>query len=182
MTTQTGKLFVVIRKNKAIDHEKIKSFCETYGKEYAFIEHTKDVDPLTGAIIPVHYHIVLNAKDNRARLSTHLNNISSFFGFKDNNGIEVDKYRSYESALQYLIHKNDKQKTPHDISEINTNIDKDELTTYLTLDTFTMSFELVFSVCQRSRNIIDVIRSLGLSNYQRYRQTIWDIWNELQKN
>lgn len=181
LTTQTGKLFIVIRKNKAISHAKIKEYCETFGNEYAFIEHTQDVDPLTGVVIPVHYHIVLNSKDNRKRISTHLNDLASFFGFKDCNGVEMDKYRSYESALQYLIHKNDKQKTQHDINEIVTNIDGDELKTYISLDTFTMSFELIYSVCLNARNIIDVIRSLGISNYQRYRATIWDIWEETKK-
>lgn len=179
LTTQTGKLFIVIRKNKELPVAKIREYCETYGNEYAFIVHRNDIDPLTRLIVPVHYHIVLNAKENKKRLSTHLNDLSSFFGFKDNNGIEIDKYRSYESALQYLIHKNDPQKTPHDISEIITNIGKGELETYLTLDTFVISFELVYSVCSNSKNIIEVIRSLGLSNYQRYRATIWDIWKEL---
>lgn len=181
LSTQTAKLFIVIRKNKAISKDKIKEYCTTYGNEYAFIEHTCDIDPITGEKIPVHYHIVMNAKEKRQRLSTHLDNLSSFFGFKDNNGIEIDKYRSYESALQYLIHKNDSQKTQHSINEIVTNIDKEELKTYITLDTFTISFELVLSVCHNSNNIIDVIRSLGLSNYQRYRATIWDIWNEVKK-
>lgn len=175
LTTQTAKLFIVIRKNKEIPLNKIEAYCREYGNEYAFICHKCDIDPITGAVIPVHYHIVMNAKEKRQRLSTHLENISSFFGFKDNNGIEIDKYRSYESALQYLIHKNDSQKTQHNISEIHTNIDKDELTTLISLDTFTMSFELVYSTCLHANNIVDVIRSLGLSNYQRYRATIWDI-------
>lgn len=178
LNTQTGKLFIVIRKNKVLDVNKIKAYCSQYGCEYAFISHKEDKDPITGVIIPIHYHIVLNAKDKRKRLSTHLEDLRSFMGFKDNNGIEIDKYRSYESALQYLIHKNDPQKTQHDISEIITNIDKDELKTLLTIDTAVMSFELVLSIIKRSNNIVDVIRSLGLSNYQRYRATIWDIWQE----
>lgn len=179
LSTQTGKLFIVIRKNKEIPINKIKEYCLTFGNEYAFITHKNDVDPLTGLVVPIHYHIVMNAKENKKRLSTHLNDLSTFFGFKDNNGIEIDKYRSYESALQYLIHKNDPQKTPHNINEIFTNIDQSELQTYLTLDTFVISFELVYSVCSHSKNIIEVIRALGLSNYQRYRATIWDIWKDL---
>lgn len=178
LTTQTGKLFIVIRKNKAITVEKIKTYCETFGETYAFITHENDIDPVTGVKIPIHYHIVMNAKETRKRLATHLNDLSTFFGFKDNNGIQMDRYRSFEQALQYLIHKNDTQKTPHGANEIVTNIDKDELNTYLSLDTFTISFELVYSICMRSQNIVDVIRSLGLSNYQRYRATIWDIWKE----
>lgn len=181
LTTQTGKLFIVIRKNKQIDLNKIKAYCSQFGEQYAFINHKEDIDPLSGVVIPTHYHIVLNAKDKRKRLSTHLEDIRSFFGFKDNNGIEIDKYRSYENALQYLIHRNNPEKTQHDISEIITNIDSEELKTLITCDTSVMSFDLIYSVCNTSNNIIEVIRSLGISNYQRYRSTIWDIWNELCK-
>lgn len=181
LNTQTGKLFIVIRKNKEIDKNKLKSYCEKYGNEFAFISHDNDIDSVTGLVIPIHYHIVMNAKDKRKRLSTHLEDLRAFFNFKDNNGIEIDKYRTWENALQYLIHKNNKEKTQHDFNEIITNIDKDELKTYLSCDTFVISFDLIYSTCLSSKNIVDVIRSLGISNYQRYRATIWDIWNEVKK-
>lgn len=179
LSTQTGKLFIVIRKNKPLDIQKIKDYCCEYGKEYAFICHGKDIDPVTGLIIPVHYHIVMNAKDSKKRLSTHLNDLSGFFGFNDNNGIEIDKYRTYENALQYLLHKNNPEKTQHKANEIVTNIDRDELTTYLTCDSSVISFDYVYSICLSSHNIVDVIKGLGLSNYNKYRNTIWDIYLEL---
>lgn len=182
LSTQTGKLFIVIRKNKELPISKIKAYCEQYGEEYAFITHKCDIDSATGLTIPIHYHIVLNAKDKRKRLATHLEDIRQFFNFKDCNGLEIDKYRSYESALQYLIHKNDKEKTQHDISEIITNIDNDELLTYISCDTFVISFDYIYSLCLRSKNIIEIIKAIGLSNYQRYRATIWDIWNNVQNN
>lgn len=181
LNTQTGKLFIVIRKNKEIPMEKIKAYCSIYGDQYAFIKHENDIDAVTGLKIPVHYHIVMNAKNKLRRLSTHLEDISSFFGFENNNGIEIDKYRSYENALQYLIHKNNPEKTQHSINEIITNIDDKELSTYLTVDTGTISFETIYSLCLSSSNIIEVIRGLGISNYQRYRATIWDIWVECKK-
>ena len=178
LQTQTGKLFIVIRKNKAISEDKIKAYCMQYGDTYAFISHKQDIDPITGIVIPIHYHIVLNAKDKRKRLATHLEDLRSFFGFKNNDGIEIDKYRSYESALQYLIHKNDPQKTQHTSDEIITNIDKGELATLLTCDETIISFELILALVHNSSRLTDVIRSLGISNYQRYRATILDIWRE----
>lgn len=181
LSTQTAKLFIVIRKNRSIDLDKIKSYCSNYGNEYAFIKHENDIDSATGVIIPVHYHIVMNAKDKKKRLKTHLNDLCEFFGFKDSNGIEIDKYRSYENALQYLIHKNNKEKTPHKADEIITNIDKDELNTYLSVDTFTISFDYIYSLCLSSSNIVEIIKAVGLSNFQRYRATIWDIWENVKK-
>ena len=61
LTTQTSKLFVVIRKNKEISLDLLKSYCEEYFEQYAFIKHENDIDALTGYVIPVHYHIVGNA-------------------------------------------------------------------------------------------------------------------------
>ena len=181
LSTQTGKLFIVIRKNKEISIDKIKAYCEKFGKEYAFIVHKNDKDKDTGEIIPIHYHIVLNAIDKNKRLSTHLNDIAKFFDFDNLNGVEIDKYRSLESALQYLLHKNDKDKTQHKFEEIVSNFNKDELLNYITCDVSTLTFDFVYSLCKSSNNIIEVIRGLGLGNFQRYRATIWDIWNELKK-
>ena len=43
--------------------------------------------------------------------------------------IQVGRY--WNSMVQYLIHKNDKKKTPHEVSEIVTNIDPETLKFYL---------------------------------------------------
>lgn len=181
LTTQTGKLFIVIRKNKSIPLDKIKAYCLTYGKEYAFIEHKQDIDPVTGLVIPTHYHIVLNAKDVKKRLATHLNDLVSFFDFDNANGVEIDKYKTLSGALQYLTHQNQKEKTQHKVEEINHNFDVGEFATYMTCDNDVLSFERVYSVCLSAHNIIEVIRELGLSVYQRYRATIWDILDYLRQ-
>lgn len=187
LSTQTGKLFIVIRKAPSImekiDNDKVLNYCKTFGKEYAFILHDKDVEPVTGEVESKHYHIVMKAQNGDKRLSTHLNDIVSYFGFEDNNGICIEKYDSLEGSLQYLIHKNNPEKTQHKVSEIITNIDKGDLNTYLTVDLESneISFDRVSSICLESSNIIEVIKSLGIVNYQRYRATIWDIWNSLHQ-
>lgn len=181
LTTQTGKIFLVIRKNREIDTNKIKEFLNTYAIEYAFIKHEKDIEPITGLVEGVHYHLVYNAKDNRQRLATILNNVCDFFGFKDNNGIEIEKYNSFESSIQYLIHKNNPEKTQHKPEEIISNIDKDLLNTYLTCDMEVLSFDYVYSLCNSNKNILGVIKALGLSAFHSKRATIWDIWQAVQE-
>lgn len=186
LSTQTGKLFIVIRKDKdtmsRITNDLVLSYCRTFGKDYVFICHEHDIEPVTLLEETRHYHIVLNALAKDKRLSTHLNDLVSFFGFADNNGICIEKYDSYEGALQYLLHKNNPEKTQHDISELIYNIDRGDLETYLTIDlqNDTISFDRVYSICLSSGNIIEVIRQLGISNYQKYRATIWDIWQYLR--
>lgn len=187
LTTQTGKLFIVIRKTPnvmaSINDDKILSYCKTFGKEYAFIKHEGDIEPVTGEVESKHYHIVMKAQNGDKRLSTHLNDIVSYFGFDTPDGICIEKYDSLEGSLQYLIHKNNPEKTQHKVDEIITNIDKGDLNTYLTVDLQTneINFDRVYSVCLESSNIVEVIRTLGIVNYQRYRATIWDIWNSLHQ-
>lgn len=181
LTTQTGKIFLVIRKNKIIDENLIKQYLKEYALDYAFIKHEKDIEPVTGIVEGVHYHIVYNGKDKRLRLSTILNNVVEFFGFKDANGIEIEKYTSFELSIQYLIHKNNPEKTRHLPEEIVSNIDKDLLNTYLTCDIEVMSFDYIYSLCNSNSNILGVIKSLGLSAFHSKRSTIWDIWNAVQE-
>ena len=154
LTTQTGKIFLVIRKNKKIDKNMIAAYLKEYAIDYAFIEHEKDIEPVTGLVEGVHYHIVYNAKDKRMRLATILNNVVSYFGFKDSNGIEIEKYTSFELSIQYLIHKNNPEKTQHKPEEIISNIDKDLLNTYLTCDMEVLSFDYIYSLCNSNSTIL----------------------------
>lgn len=177
LTTQTTKLFIVIRKNKVISKDLIKSYCDEFLDSYAFIEHTKDVDPIDAMVIPVHYHIVGNAKKVKTPLSTHLNDIVKFFRFDDSNGIQVDKYDNYISALQYLVHKNNPEKTQHNVDEIITNIPKEQFDLYMTSEqSEIISFDMCYSLCMSSNNIVEVIRAIGFKTYAKYRSTILDIY------
>ena len=181
LSTQTAKIWLVIRKNESIDVNKIESYLRCVANEYAFIEHKCDIDPITGTFIGVHYHIWYNAKKKSQQLVKILNDWCDYLGFDNNNGVEIEKYSSTELCIQYLIHKNNPEKTQHKIDEIITNLDKDLLNTYLTCDVSSITFDFVYSLCLSSNNILEVIKSIGISNYQRYRATIWDLWNELHK-
>lgn len=179
LTTQTYKITLVIRKNKRIPISKLKEYCETYFEEYSFIEHQKDIEPVTKLVEGCHYHIVGNLKleYHRDRLQTTLNHCVDFFKFDNANGIEIDKYDKYVNCIQYLIHKNQPEKTPHQASEIYTNIDMDTMNLYLTSDSGDIiTFDMVYSICYSSHNIVEVIKQLGFKNYHRYRSSIQDIY------
>lgn len=182
LITQTKKLFIVIRKNKEISKDLIKSYCDEFLESYAFIEHTRDVDPINAMIIPVHYHIVGCAKKARTPLSTHLNDIVKYFRFDNANGIQIDKYDNFVSAIQYLVHKNNPEKTQHNIDEIVTNIPKETLNLYMSSEqSEIISFDMVYSVCLASHNIVEVIRAIGFKTYHKYRSTINDIYNVIKR-
>ena len=58
LNTQTGKLFIVIRKTpsimETIDNDKVISYCKTFGRDYVFICHEKDIEPVSGLVETIH--------------------------------------------------------------------------------------------------------------------------------
>lgn len=179
LTTQTAKLFIVIRKTgKEIPNKKlVEAYCRDYFSEFAMIEHTQDIDPVTALVIPKHYHIVGRSKKTKTPISTHLNDLSKYFGFNDSNGIEIDKYDNYIKSVQYLIHKNNPEKTQHEAKEIVTNIEEEVLRNILASETGEdISYDLVYSVCRTAHNICEVIKEIGFKTFNKYSRTILLMW------
>lgn len=181
LTSQTTKLFIVIRKNKVIPISKLKEYCSNEFVRYAFVEHKNHIKPSTGDIEGVHYHIVGDAKLSKVRLSTRLNTICDFFKFENANGLEIEQYDTFEGALQYLTHKNQPDKTQLDKSCIVHNLsDSDFEILYNAEIGNVITFDLLYTSCINAKNIIEVIRELGIGNYRTYRNVIWDIWSTLK--
>lgn len=160
LSTQTGKLNIVIRKNREIDKGLITKFCNEFFSEWAFIVHEKDKEPLTGIIEGIHYHIVANAKDKNKRLATWLNVIVDYFKFKDSNGIEIDKYQSLEGSLQYLIHKNDPDKTQHKFEEVVYKWNEDDIKLFMCTEYNNMTLSRLEALCKQFDSIIEVYRQI----------------------
>lgn len=182
LTCQSKKVCIVLRKNMPISKDLIKSYCDTYFEKYAFIEHNGDIKPETGEKESIHYHIVGNFKASKVAFSTRLNDIVAFFKFDNAFGIEIDMYKSLENSIQYLTHKNQPEKTPHNVSDIITNIEKSEFDLLYESDNGSViTFDTLYMLCLESSNIIEVIKGLGIGQYKSWRNVIWDIWNELHK-
>ena len=90
--------------------------------EFCYILHENDVNEF-GEIEQPHYHICMRYVTDSSFSFKSLKN-SFPFGM-----IQVGRY--WNCMVQYLIHKNDKKKTPHEVSEIVTNIDPATLKFYL---------------------------------------------------
>lgn len=182
LTCQSVNVDLVIRKNKKISLDKIKAYCEHYCSKYAFIEHEHDITP-EGVVEGVHYHLVLKYSASKVAFSTRLNEICNFFGFENANGIQIDKLISLTKALQYLIHKNNKEKTPHNITDIVHNYEQSDFDILMNSELEqVITFDLLYSIIIHSNNIIEVIKELGIGNYRTWRNVVWDIWNELHKS
>lgn len=138
LENKSTKVTIVIRKNILINEEYINAFCDMYFKRYAWIKHEGDISNLNGIVEGVHYHIVGELKE-RQRLNTLLNKLCYHFApyyeqFENPFGIELDTAKCIEACYQYLIHKNDKDKTQHKLEEIQSNIPAEELKTIIDMD------------------------------------------------
>lgn len=176
LQTQSKQFCCVIRKNKEIPNKKLTEFCSIIATQWAFIEHKGDISVDSGEVEGVHYHLVL-LLPKRKRGYTLLNEITRFFGFDNSNGIEVAVMESLEGSIQYLTHKNDKDKTPHKFEEIRSNFNADELKTIWETENNHLTFDRIHTICVEADNIVDVIKAVGFTSYNQYRNTIRDMWN-----
>lgn len=176
LQTQSKQFCCVIRKNVAIPSKKLTEFCSSYATQWAFIEHKGDISPESGEIEGIHYHLVL-LLPKRKRGYTILNDITKYFGFENGNGIEVAVMQSLEGSIQYLTHKNDKDKTPHDFEEIKSNFNPEELKTIYEAVNNSLTFDRIKVIINDAENICDVIEAVGFTQYNTYRNTIRDMWN-----
>lgn len=163
LSQQTGKIWLSIRKNKEIDIVLLNTYLSIYADEYAYICHKNDVQPVTGEIEGIHYHVLYNLKDKykKDRLSTTLNRVVECLKLDNSFGVNIEKYDSFEGCLQYLTHKNDPSKTQHKIVEIVTNLNERDFELFYNCDLSNVfSFDLVLATCMQHNNKLGVINAL----------------------
>ena len=178
LTTQSRHWFITIRKNIELPINELKKWCEQFAQTemYAFIEHKGDISPDSGEVEGTHYHIVINMINRHQKIHI-LNDLVRTFNFSNPFGIEVDTYDTFEGCLQYLTHQNEPKKTPHERSEIITNIDSDTFNSILDtpLATNLTSTSLVGYIKQCS-NAVELMSLLGLGTFDHYLKTIRVMW------
>ena len=83
--------------------------------DYACILHDKDVDE-DGVIKKAHYHVVLRFPNQ-----TWSSALAKELGIADN---YLEKPRSFDNALMYLIHYNDSDKYQYSIDDVKGTLKK----------------------------------------------------------
>ena len=107
------------------DEQYIKAFFNKYDNdviEYAYILHENDVNE-KGEVEQAHYHICMR-KTNKTNFKFDMLKHAFPVG-------KIEQGRTWEYMLQYLLHKNHPERTPHTEQEIVTNIDMGTLDLYL---------------------------------------------------
>jgi len=185
LTIRTKYVNIVIRKLEYPLNfdDKLREFVLNECSTYSYICHDKDINGY-GEIENRHYHLVLVYKEVK-RLSTHLNYLCDFFGFRNNNGIEISKTTSETCSIQYLLHKNNPEKTQHKIDEIISSYPRGELQSIIDSETDdSVTYDYIMKLIRECPTRLYLIQSLGINRYKNYRSVILDMLEEakIQKN
>lgn len=144
--------------------------------QFALILHDSDTkEDDDGNIVPKFPHIHIYAELPKIkRLSTIINEISKWLKV-DPFAVQIEKAVSMEGSVQYLIHKNDKDKYQYPIKEIVTNIDDEELALILARPAQTFNVDFILYAYENSRNLSEFIKTIGIEKYRLYRNVIRDL-------
>lgn len=177
LDTKTSKFAIVFNTKTGLPivDSFIQEQLNTLFVEYSYILHDKDIDDC-GIVKTLHYHLVCKT-EKRCRIATIINKLSLALNLSPFN-IQAKKCVSYVGAIQYLVHKNDKNKFQYDVDAIHSSIPREELELLIASDNDNITIDRLISVINECRTLTDVIKSVGLSNYIGYRNVIKDLWND----
>lgn len=122
----------------------VSSFAERYsGTKYCWICHNRDIDPVSKEPTKEHYHIVFFFKS-----PVKFKYIKECFPYGN-----IQNASSKNACIQYLLHLNDKDKTPYDKANLTTNINESQLDDLLTTtDGETQSRKMVDNIIRKIAN------------------------------
>lgn len=189
LDTKTRDCDIVIRKKSyPKDFENtLVNYLKQNTIEYSYIIHSNDTNEL-GELEDLHYHIVCTFRGTKRssggyegkRLATYLNEIVNL-GFDNPFGIQIDKLGNKSLALQYLIHKNQLEKTPHSIDEIKTSIPREELETIINCDVNLYTLDYYANLVLNFDDFFKMVLTLPKDVYKRDRNIILDFWKAKDK-
>lgn len=179
LNKKTKYINIVVRKtdfNISDRDNLVLKWCKDNCELYAYIYHKDDLN-IQGVKEHEHLHLVATLHES-CRLSTTLHNFCEYLNLTTL-GVEIDKAHSIEGSIQYLIHKNDPQKTQHDRKEIIHNYGP-ELDTLLDVACDTLTPQRLRALVRNCDSNYELIEALGLDKYLKYRKLISDIRDDFR--
>lgn len=146
---------------------------------YAYIIHDRDLLDDGCTFKTLHMHIVFQLSKKK-RVSTIINALADIYAVSPL-AVSVEQAFSIEGAIQYLVHKNQKEKYQYSVDDIHTDIQDDEMDMIMDTTTIAADFDRIKSICYGAEDLLEVIEKVGMSTYQHYRATILDIFECCQK-
>lgn len=156
--------------------DELRDWFNAYADQWAFIPHFHDFDE-DGNLKSLHIHFVADLTKS-TRMSTTLNSLAQVCSVNPF-AVTIEQYTSFDSCIQYLVHRNDPEKTQYCAYLITSNISWVDLKTLLQTDVDVVDAERIYAVVSSATCKSDVLRELGLFYYHRYRGVINDLWVEV---
>lgn len=154
--------------------ETIQAYCQVANAQYYSILHDRDINA-NGEVKRKHYHLILVHK-SRIDKSTLIKRIAERLGITPN-CISCDAVYTLNGAIRYLMHMDDSDKASYLPFEVSTN---NETIFNLAINNQCDNVDINYLI-QLCRDLpkLKVMEVLGLEVYQRWRNTISDIYKEL---
>lgn len=154
-----------------------KAWATANCESFAYILHDLDTKVSDdGGVVAktLHFHFVC-VLQSACRVSTFINRVADTLSLRTL-AITADKCSSLESSVQYLTHKNDPEKYQYPESRVVRVWDDGDFRVLMESEPNQVSFDYFYRVCSTADSLVDVIRSVGISKYHAYRNTLMDIF------
>lgn len=143
---------------------------------YSFIKHDSDVNE-EGAKERVHYHVIIVLNSGYAKstiISAFANGLTCNIAC-----VSVRKIKSFVKAVQYLLHKNNKDKFQYEYLDIWTNdVNELNLCLYENSSSYELDINYLYELCKCADCIADIYKALGIKKSRTYRSLIMDMYKE----
>lgn len=152
---------------------------------YASIKHDNDFNN-NGEKKLVHFHYVITCA-TRKRVSTMLYFLADALGYDVNNidlinTIQIEKCDSVPLSIQYLIHKNNTDKTQYDIKDIVTNYKDNDINDFMTFENQEITTRYLYDLVKNGFTDVEIMFIIGVGRYHLFKGAISDIRYAIARN
>ena len=172
--------------------EVVEHLVNSYGGSYWYILH--DCDPSDdgdGTLKAPHYHIIFRFSVRRYLRSVYGDLCDCLAvkkvvdlgdgGYSLNPRVSFSLVVSLTPSLRYLVHLDEGEKTPYPVSEVSTNNIEVFSNAIAGVSGDFVNVDSLVKICQMKKTKIGVLKTLGVSNYNKCRYAIDVIMDALYR-
>lgn len=141
---------------------------------YALCIHDSDLDD-DGIPKTLHMHICI-FRGHRCRILTLINELHSWTGYPTN-CITVEVPKCWNRSIRYLLHLDNPEKAPYSMLELFTN-NEAEVDNAMRSLVDIITYDHIERVCYDNVLLPNIIKALGMDNYNRYWRIVKAILDE----
>lgn len=144
-------------------------------KEYHAIWHLLDTHD-DGSAKTEHIHFVA-ILPKKKRVGTFIREISKACNVS-REAVTCEPMGNYVLSVQYLIHKNNKEKYQYPLDDVMSSLDVDDLKEVMESDGEMFDIDTLINIVASCDTKTQIMQQIGLGKYRAYRPVINDIFEE----